>query len=53
VRARGTASWCVEEKKMMAIVAKAWLLLASLGVETSDIRRLVDSAIRHAWRNSK
>jgi hypothetical protein len=49
-RARGTVSWSVEEKKMIAIVAKAWVLLAPLGVETSDIRRLVDNAVRNAWK---
>jgi hypothetical protein len=49
-RARGTVSWSVEEKKMIAIVAKAWVLLAPLGVETSEIRRLVDNAVRNAWK---
>lgn len=49
-RARGTASWSMEEKKMIAIVAKAWILLAPMGVETSDIRRLVDNAVRNAWK---
>jgi hypothetical protein len=49
-RERGTASWSVEEKKMIVIVAKAWVLLAPLGVETSDIRRLVDDAVRNAWK---
>jgi hypothetical protein len=48
--ARGTASWSVEEKQMMAIVAKAWALLAPMGVETRDIRRLVDNAVRNAWK---
>ena len=50
VRARGTASWSGEEKKLIAITAKAWVLLAPLGVETSDIRRLVDKAVRNAWK---
>ena len=49
-RARGTASWSVEEKRMIAIVAKAWVQLAPLGVETPDIRRLVDKAVRNAWK---
>ena len=49
-RAKGTASWSAEEKKMIAIVAKAWELLAPLGVETPDIRRLVDRAVRNAWK---
>jgi hypothetical protein len=42
-----------EKKKMIALVSKAWKMLAPLGVETADIRRSVDRAIRHAWRNSK
>ena len=49
-RARGTASWSVEERKMIAIVAKAWVLLAPLGVETADLRRLVNDAVRSAWK---
>jgi hypothetical protein len=52
-RARGPALWRVEEKKMIGLVSKAWSMLAPLGVETADIRRLVDDGIRHAWRNSK
>ena len=49
-RARGTASWSGEEKRMIATVAKAWVLLAPTGVETSDMRRLVDKAVRNAWK---
>ena len=49
-RARGPASWRPEEKKMIALVARAWEMLAPLGVETSDIRRLVDKAVRNAWK---
>jgi hypothetical protein len=49
-RARGTPSWSEEEKRMIAIIAKAWVLLAPMGVETSDIRRLVNNAVRNAWK---
>jgi hypothetical protein len=49
-RARGTPSWSEEEKKMIAIIAKAWALLAPLGVEPADIRRLVNNAVRNAWK---
>ena len=49
-RARGSASWTQEEKRMIALVAKAWVLLAPLGVETTDLRRLVDTAVRNAWK---
>jgi len=52
-RARGPASWRAEEKKMIAQVSKAWSMLAPLGVETADISRLLDNAIRHAWRTAK
>jgi hypothetical protein len=49
-RARGPASWSEEGKKMIAIVAKAWALLPPLGVETADLRRLVNDAVRNAWK---
>ncbi len=49
-RAKGTASWSTDEKKMTSIVAKAWVILAPLGIETTDIRRLVDKAVRNAWK---
>lgn len=45
-----TVSWSAEEKKMMRLVTKAWLLLAPLGVEIADIRRLIDKAVRNAWK---
>ena len=35
---------------MISIVAKAWVLLAPLGVETADIRRLIEKAVRNAWK---
>jgi hypothetical protein len=49
-RERGTPSWSEEDKKMIAIIAKAWVLLAPLGVETADLRRLVNDAVRNAWK---
>jgi hypothetical protein len=49
-RVRGPAQWRPEEKKMIALVGRAWEILAPLGVETSDIRRLVDKAVRNAWK---
>jgi hypothetical protein len=49
-RARGTSRWSVQEKKMISIVAKAWTLLAPLGIEPADIRRLTDNAVRNAWK---
>ena len=32
------------------MVTKAWMLLAPLGVEMADIRRLIDKAVRNAWK---
>jgi len=49
-RAKGTASWSLDEKRMTAIVAKAWVLLAPLGIETADIRRLMEKTVRNAWK---
>ncbi len=49
-RAKGATPWSTDEKKMTSIVAKAWVILAPLGVETTDIRRLVDKAVRNAWK---
>jgi hypothetical protein len=49
-RAKGTASWSTDEKRMTSIVAKAWVLLAPLGIETTDIRRLVEKTVRKAWK---
>ncbi|MGI8746659.1 MAG: hypothetical protein ACR2NN_29610 [Bryobacteraceae bacterium] len=49
-RTKGAAPWSTDEKRMTSIVAKAWVLLAPLGVETTDIRTLVDKAVRNAWK---
>ena len=49
-RAKGNASWSQEEKTMIAIVARAWVLLAPLRVENADIRRLMEKAVRNAWK---
>jgi hypothetical protein len=49
-RARGNVTWFHHDKKMIEIVAKAWKLLAPLGVETGDIRRFVDDVVRNAWK---
>jgi hypothetical protein len=49
-RAKRTASWSTDERRMTAIVAKAWVLLAPLGIETTDIRRLMEKTVRNAWK---
>jgi len=38
---------------MIATVAKAWIVLAPLGVETSDLRSLIDNAVRNALQGSQ
>ena len=49
-RAKGNASRTIDEKRMASLVAKTWVLRAPLGVDTTDIRRLVDKAVRNAWK---
>lgn len=51
-RARGAAEWSEQEKTILPLIGKAWSLLAPLGVETKDLRRLVDSANRDAWKRA-
>jgi hypothetical protein len=46
----GPLSRSVEEKKMLSLIAKAWILLAPFGVGTDDLRQLVDNAVRNAWK---
>lgn len=48
-QAAGPPSWTADETKMIAIVAKAWALLAPLGIETSDLRSLIDNAVRNGF----
>lgn len=50
VQSAGPSSWTAEETKMIATVAKAWTLLAPLGVETSDLRSVIDNAVRNGFR---
>ena len=52
-RARGPAAWRQEEKTMITLIARAWEILAPFGVETADIRKLVDRRVRNAWSGSK
>ena len=52
-RARGPASWREDEETMISAVSKAWALLAPLGVETADLRNLVDAAVRNAWKGKR
>ncbi len=49
-RVNGPLSPSVEERKLLSIIAKAWVLLAPLGVETHDLRQLVDNTVRKAWK---
>jgi len=50
IHPRGASHWSIQEMKMISIVAKAWALLAPLGVEPDDIRRLTDTAVRDSWK---
>jgi hypothetical protein len=45
----GPPFWTTDATKMIATVAKAWIVLAPLGVETSDLRSLIDNAVRNAF----
>jgi hypothetical protein len=49
-QAERSDSWSQEEKKMLSMVAKAWVLLAPMGIETPDLHRLIQSAVRNAWK---
>ena len=46
---RGTPSWSESEQKVIAAVSKAWAVLAPLGIETSDLRSLIDNAVRNGF----
>ena len=52
-RARGAAEWSEQESTILPLIGKAWSLLAPLGVETKDLRRLVDNANRDAWKRAE
>jgi hypothetical protein len=49
----GPPLWTAEETKMIATVAKAWALLAPLGIETSDLRFLIDNAVRNGFTRKR
>ncbi len=49
----GPPSWTADETKMIAAVAKAWMFLAPLGVETFDLRSLIDNAVRNAFSRKR
>jgi len=50
---RGIVAWAEEEKKMGALIEKAWIKLAPFGVGMPDIHRLVDKTIRDAWKTDQ
>lgn len=49
VTAHREPNWQPEEKALITAVAKAWIQLAPLGVETNDLRTFLDDAIRYAF----
>jgi hypothetical protein len=38
---------------MISAVARAWEHLAPLGVETAELKKLIDDAVRGAWTGSQ
>jgi hypothetical protein len=52
-RKRGPTAWREDEQTMISAVGAAWALLAPLGVETADLRDLIDGAVRNAWKPKK
>jgi hypothetical protein len=50
---RGVVAWSEEEKRMRKIVENAWMKLAPFGVGMTDIRRLVDTTLRDAWKTEQ
>lgn len=46
---RSTPAWSESEQKVIAAASKAWAILAPLGIETSDLRLLIDNAIRNGF----
>ena len=52
-RKRGPLTWLESEETMISAVSRAWAHLAPLGIETSDLRSLVDGAVRNAWKTQK
>jgi hypothetical protein len=53
VRERGVPAWSETEQKMIAAVAKAWTILAPLGIETTDLQRLITDSVRNAWQSGR
>ena len=49
VQTRGPSSWLRQEKAMIELTAKAWAVLAPLGVETGDLRVVINEAVRTAF----
>jgi hypothetical protein len=49
----GTRQFLESESKAIGQVANAWSLLAFMGVEPGELKNLMDSSLRNAWKNPK
>jgi len=49
----GTRLFRENERKAVGQVARAWGLLAPLGVEPSELKALMENCLKNAWRNPK
>lgn len=48
-RPENASLWQGDDEKLLAIVAEVWQILAPLGVEACDIRRMINEASREAF----
>lgn len=38
------------DHRLIAAISRAWVILAPLGLETDDIRRLIEEGVKNAWK---
>ena len=50
---RGYPTWMREEQTMIDAVARVWLILAPLGVETMDLRDCINAAVHSAMTRKR
>jgi hypothetical protein len=49
----GVRQFRESDRTTIRLIANVWALLAPLGVETADIKKLMDSRLRNAWMTVK
>jgi len=49
----GSRQFCDADRPAVRLIAQVWELLAPFGVEPHELKSLMDSRLRNAWRNSK